>query len=295
MSGKKPLVTYPSYPSGPSAVDPLMGAGRSFPAPAPTGTTSIITAVFAILGAVAALPMGMAQLVGMRTEGFLVEWSPYVLIIHVVQAVLLLLGGIQLLLRQRVGQWFIGLGCGLAIGVNVVTLVMSLVKGDFTDAHTAATAGTFLVLAVIPLPPALVTLVLVLLPSTSRWVRFQPAGPRTPCPPPSPSEQWCAAGQAPAAVSAPVAGEVRLTVTSVLSDYFEGLRLHPGLRYVRWTQWALGCVVLAHLLLSIMSRDWSLITPSPILAVGVLAFPRVTFHLMARSLVNNQRSPSTAS
>lgn len=177
-------MTYPSYPSGPSAVDPLLGAGRSFPTPAPTGTTSIITAVFAILGAVAALPAGLTQMVGMRTEGFLVEWSPYVLIIHVVQAVLLLLGGIQLLLRQRVGQWFIGIGCGLTVGVNVGTLVMSLLKGDFTDSHTASTAGTLLVLAVIPLLPALATLVLVLLPATSRWIRFQPAGPGTPCPPP---------------------------------------------------------------------------------------------------------------
>ncbi|MCP9274956.1 hypothetical protein [Mycolicibacterium arenosum] len=150
------------------------------PAPpaAPNGATGIIAGVLAGLGALVNVVGGIFMAIGLTAvsdsslgeSGF---WGGLmaVALLNVTAGVLLVPGTVMLLLRKMIGRWLVVAGCA----VSIVSSLMSLGMFSTMSAYTYGSSGTNAVSVIFPIA----TLILVLLPSTTAWIRAK----RTSAPP----------------------------------------------------------------------------------------------------------------
>ncbi|MCM6776867.1 hypothetical protein NDR87_23255 [Nocardia sp. CDC159] len=174
----------PQYPDG---YEPYPSGWQ----PAPNGGTAIAAGVLASLGAVAELFGGLANVV-LGATGLLREldmsgdelpadswFGPYLAgtgVVAIVVGVLLAWGAIALLRRKTVGRTLIAIGTGTAIVRGVVGAVVASMWSPFLALGTIS--------GLLGLAFPIVTLILVLLPATTRWLAYDPAARWAPSPPP---------------------------------------------------------------------------------------------------------------
>ncbi|RSN47974.1 hypothetical protein DMC64_12195 [Amycolatopsis sp. WAC 04197] len=161
-------MTFQHYP--PQGGYPAPGA---YPPPGmarqPSGATGIIAGVLAILG-------GLWFLAGVVSH--VVELSHYVIsflvvgaVLDFVSAALLLGGGILLLVRKRAGRVLTVIGSAGAIGFVVLTFLFRAIGSSFYFSYGGVMLHFgFGWLLFVVLIPAIVTLVLALIPPTGRWL-----------------------------------------------------------------------------------------------------------------------------
>ena len=98
-----------------------------------------------------------------------------------IELVILGFGTTLLFLRRPLGRWLTTVGCAVRVVVDIVVLTARLLAGAGASLHLLGVAGEGLVAMasgagmVIPV----IALILVLLPSTGRWLAWRPetAGP----------------------------------------------------------------------------------------------------------------------
>lgn len=111
-------------------------------------------------------------------------WSVVVIVTQLYVLMMLLVAGIQLLRRRPSGRLMVVAGCGVAVALAASSQVIETATavwtrpqvGDYFGPHAVATR-LFPVMHTLPMfavPFALVTLILVLLPSTKRWCQPAP-------------------------------------------------------------------------------------------------------------------------
>ncbi|UMP06035.1 hypothetical protein [Amycolatopsis sp. EV170708-02-1] len=161
-------MTYQHYP--PQGGYPAPGA---YPPPGmarqPSGATAIMAGIFAILG-------GLWFLAG--TVSHVIELSHYVIsflvvgaVLDLVSAALLLSGGILLLVRKRAGRLLTVIGAAAAIGFVALTFLLRALGSHFYFSYGGVMLHFgFGWLLFVVLIPAIVTLVLALIPPTARWL-----------------------------------------------------------------------------------------------------------------------------
>jgi hypothetical protein len=179
-------MTYPQYPEPDAyAVPPATSAQ-------PSGGTAITAGVLATLGGLLSLgitAVSLFFLIAIATIGSQFKPSDYeildsifgVLAIGMVALViiafvlgmllsaLLITGAVLLFRRKMLGRWLVVSGCAVAIVSNLMTSVFtSAVTSD--DWH----ASQSVVSAFVGLAFPIATMVLVLLPSTTVWIRAEP-------------------------------------------------------------------------------------------------------------------------
>lgn len=93
--------------------------------------------------------------------------------VEVVTAGLLLVGAVRLFQRRRSGRTMIATACGLVLGFGAVAIV-----GIFVDAWWYEPGFVIMAYTLLPVPFAVATLVLALVPTTKRWCRPQQATAR---------------------------------------------------------------------------------------------------------------------
>jgi len=153
------------------------------PAPIPSGATGITAGVLAALGALANFVGGFFMAVGvaaLSTDSSFGEsgfWGALmaVAILNIVAGVVLVPGTVLLLLRRMVGRWVVVAGCAISILSSLISVGLFATM----SAYTANGVGTNAFSVVFPI----VTLVLVLLPSTTAWIRAKQANVPLPYPP----------------------------------------------------------------------------------------------------------------
>ncbi|QRY52722.1 hypothetical protein [Mycolicibacterium septicum] len=114
----------------------------------PSGVTGIIAGVLAGLG-------GLANFVG----------GIAITVLNVVSGLLLLIGTVMLLLRRMVGRWLVVTGCAVSILSTLINL--TLLPSFIADYEYDRGVGPDLVGVMF----AITTIVLVLLPSTTAWIK----------------------------------------------------------------------------------------------------------------------------
>jgi hypothetical protein len=155
----------------------LDGEGKPSPATTITaGVLAILGGVMAVLGGIGLL-IGLAALsnMGGSSSGDAVLGLSLMGIGELILTVLLLGGGILLLNRKRAGQIMTAIGAGLAavlfvFGIIGVSADTSFSRG-FDDSGSGSTGIVFMVIGALP---AVVTLVLSVIPPTTRYVRWHP-------------------------------------------------------------------------------------------------------------------------
>lgn len=195
-------MTYPQYPqSGGMPSHPGYADGE----PPASGGTAITAGVLAILGGLYAIWQAFVSFgfgAAIQSEAVRADLTPEERVafddvvpdwvgaagigmggLQLLLVVLLLVGAIMLFLKKPAGRWMVVAGCGLAIAGAVVAYVMvDVLMSDMIDraneisGSQVDTAGATTVMnavvgigALIVSIPAVVTLVLALLPSTARW------------------------------------------------------------------------------------------------------------------------------
>lgn len=164
---------YPQQPGYPGAYP-----YQPVPPAKPSGATAITAIVLAGLGGVAnffgglLMAFGLAAIMGDSTfqnSSAVTDsaWAALVAIVmlNVVCGLLLLIGTVMLMLRKMVGRWLVVAGCVVS-GLSVLTS-LAFVASTIGNYEYSRGAGSDLV----GLMFAVVTLVLVLLPSTTAWLQ----------------------------------------------------------------------------------------------------------------------------
>ena len=97
------------------------------------------------------------------------------LVLGIVLGVLLIAGAVLLIRRKMLGRWLVVSGCAVAIVSNLLTYVFT---SAVISSDGNAPEGVFSALVGLAFP--IVTTVLVLLPSTTAWIRAgqNPAAPQ---------------------------------------------------------------------------------------------------------------------
>ncbi|MET7769175.1 hypothetical protein [Nocardia sp. NPDC005366] len=171
-------MAYPNYPGG---YDPYPGGYAS----APGGATAIITGVLACLGALANLFGGVigvwlgssqygADLADYDSTGLLGNDGYYTFvlvtgIVELITAPILAVGAIMLFNRKVLGRTLIVAGCLVVIVSQIGGTGVLLSSVDTGGAFTGGVGGIFG--AVFPIA----TLILALVPATSRWLAYRPS------------------------------------------------------------------------------------------------------------------------
>ncbi|WP_052371726.1 hypothetical protein [Amycolatopsis taiwanensis] len=142
----------------------------------PDGRAAITAAVLAIQGALVAALLLYEDIYLIRLVSFLDgTWSLWVLLaVCLVELFTLLPGGIMVLARKRAGRWLIVVGClvHLALGIAVLGSGMPVtVRGLGLDTRQSSPESPLILL--VALIPAVLTLVLVLLPYTTDWLAWR--------------------------------------------------------------------------------------------------------------------------
>jgi len=156
----------PGFPQQPFAAAPQK----------PSGVTGIIAGVLAGLGGLAnfvggiAMAFGLAIMIGASTDATGSTDNPWtgliaITVLNVVSGLLLLIGTVTLLLRKMVGRWLVVAGCAVSILSTLINL--TLLPSFIADYEYDRGVGPDLVGVMF----AITTIVLVLLPSTTAWIK----------------------------------------------------------------------------------------------------------------------------
>ncbi|MEV0712269.1 DUF4064 domain-containing protein [Nocardia aurea] len=175
-------MAYPQYPGG---YNPYPG-GYSMPAAAPNGATAIIAGVLAGLGALSNLVGGGfnvafsaadfgSDLSEFDSTGLLgnESYSTFALvtgIVSIITAVVLGVGAIMLFNRKALGRTLVAAACAVCILSQLVGVVVVL--GLLSSTDVSPVSGGLSGIFSIVFPVA--TLVLALVPATSRWLAHRP-------------------------------------------------------------------------------------------------------------------------
>lgn len=184
-------MTYPQYPQPGAYPAPPTAPAQ------PSGGTAITAGVLAALGGLLSLGVTAVSLffliviasIGSNFDrsdlkfldsiyGFLAIGMVAMVIIGLVLgtilSVLLIAGAVLLFRRKMLGRWLVVSGCAVAIVSNLMTyfFTTAVTSGDWTSPESVASA-------LVGLAFPIVTMVLVLLPSTTAWIR----APRNPVAP----------------------------------------------------------------------------------------------------------------
>jgi hypothetical protein len=152
-------MNYQPIPYPPSGIDSSVK---------PNPATAIIAGVLAVLGAVMAVVSLFDDLayLSVRDE----SWAYTELIINVLMVCSLGAGALLLFLRKPLGQWIVAAGCVLAFIRTVLSImVLSDLTGDSAAAAVSKPVG-----AILGALPPIATILLVLLPLTSRYLSWEP-------------------------------------------------------------------------------------------------------------------------
>lgn len=194
----QPYPNYPSYPTGGGLPYPGMKPTEGGGEPPPSGGTGITAGVLAVLGGLALAvsawvtfsfvdftirdaPDNVQAQVEALFPGWFDGFTVAVGICAVVASLLLLVGSLLLLMRNGVGRWMVVGGSIITIGIAVAWLVaLPGLDADVEDAlqrdfgqslPDVATGSTRLgLIFMVYILPAVVTLVLALIPPTGRWI-----------------------------------------------------------------------------------------------------------------------------
>lgn len=196
-------MNYPDYPSSGGPPYPQMPPGQGGAVPKPGGGTAITAGVLAVLGG---LFMALASFVTFtlmdiikettaaagieqkhveRFDELLPDWfEGYTTVSglgYALAAVLLLLGAVLLFTRSSVGRWMVVGGCVVVIGIAIAGFfVFPALVEEMTQAYEQRFGrpltevdpgfGAFGSTVFVILIPAVITLVLAVLPATGRWI-----------------------------------------------------------------------------------------------------------------------------
>lgn len=166
-------MTYQQYPPA-GGYPPRFQARPMSPPHRPTAATAITAGVLAALGVGWHGIGAIDGLIGVGQGGL--SWVGNLgLLFDLVLVVLLSLGAGLLFARRTAGRVWLIVGCVVAISMYVLAFI--LVLTGIPDLVARGTLAGALVL--LPALPAVATLVLVLLPATSRWLnQFVPRRPQ---------------------------------------------------------------------------------------------------------------------
>lgn len=182
---------YPQMPPYPYPYPAYQGSND--PMRQPSKGTAVAAGVLAILGTLWALIFAIANFAAtaeLSTTAYAgLEWLGWTQAsAYLIEVVTLGPGAILLFLRNDIGRW-------LVVGGTVVHILQGLLGGITVLAYSdravpsaeisGGAVGAFVVLS-----PAIATIILALLPPTTRWLRWnrapQPVPPQQPMPP----QQW---------------------------------------------------------------------------------------------------------
>lgn len=217
----QPYPDYPSYPTGGGLPYPGMKPTEGGGEPPPSGGTGITAGVLAVLGGMALAISAWVTFsfvdfsvreapddVRAQVEALFPDWfdgfTVAVGICAVVASLLLLVGSLLLLMRNGVGRWMVVGGSVITIGVAVAWLIAlpeldanveAVLERDFGESlPEVATGSTRLgMIFLLYILPAVVTLILALIPPTGRWIdaaRRKPLPATMPPPFAPPPGQW---------------------------------------------------------------------------------------------------------
>ncbi|MFI7115697.1 hypothetical protein [Amycolatopsis sp. NPDC049868] len=161
-------MTFQHYP--PQGGYPAPGA---YPPPGmarqPSGATGIMAGIFAILGGLWFLAGVVSHVI--ELSHFVISFLVIGAALDLVSAALLLGGGIMLLLRKRAGRVLTVIGAASAIGFVALAFLLRAIDSHFHFSYSGVLLnfGFGMTLFVV-LIPAIVTLVLALIPPTARWL-----------------------------------------------------------------------------------------------------------------------------
>ena len=152
---------------------------QPYPMPRPSGVTAIFAAVLALAG-------GAWQLFGVFWFGWYPSAGNYVSkAVGLAAGLLLVLGGVLLLMRKPAGRVLCVLGAALVVLVKLLIIVLQAMPptGFYLSigGPRLIPAGPSVIERILLFVPPIVTIVLALLPATTRWLR-----PPPPYPPPAP-------------------------------------------------------------------------------------------------------------
>ncbi|MBU3060199.1 hypothetical protein KO481_01485 [Nocardia sp. NEAU-G5] len=178
---------------------PYPGQYQPYPQQNASGGTAIAAGVLASLGAVGQVFGGLVQVVLATTQGneidgmYNISWYPaYMLVIGalaVVCGALLAMGAIGLFRRSQMGRMLVLAGCALAILIGIAGIGVAITGGVVVSAsgRLGLVGGSF------GLVFPIATIVLTVLPATTRWLAqapvqqlTSPPGGAAPAPPASP-------------------------------------------------------------------------------------------------------------
>lgn len=183
-------MTYPQYPQPGAYPAPPAAPAQ------PSGGTAIAAGVLAALGGLLSLfitAVSLFFLIAIATIGSNFDRSDLkfldsifgilaigmvavviiALVLGTVLSVLLIAGAVLLFRRKMLGRWLVVSGCAVAIVSNLMTYVFTttVTSGDWNSPESAVSAFVGLAFPI-------VTMVLVLLPPTTAWIRAErPATP----------------------------------------------------------------------------------------------------------------------
>ncbi|WP_243858282.1 hypothetical protein [Mycobacterium sp. DL440] len=166
---QQPSYPQQGYPQQPYGMPPASPAS-------PSGVTGIIAGVLAGLGGLTNfvgglfMAFGLSVLIGETSDAAGSAggaWTALIAItiLNVVAGVLLLIGTVTLLLHKMIGRWLVAAGCAVSILSTLINLTVT--PSAIADYEYNRGVGADLVGVIFPI----VTLVLVLLPSTAAWIR----------------------------------------------------------------------------------------------------------------------------
>lgn len=172
---------YPPQPLYQQGYPPQTGYPGIFPPPGPPsspgGGTAITAAVLAIFGGLLNFVMGLigfAKIIGMKADSpdtFAGGSYPLALgfvLLGVAGGLLLLIGAIMLLRRTMVARWLVVGGCSLAFLAAMISFGLRSAISEYRGSGS-----------VLNLLFPILTIVLVLLPSTTAWIQAR-RGPVAP-------------------------------------------------------------------------------------------------------------------
>ena len=151
---------------------------QPYPAPKPSGVTAVFAGVLALLGSA-------WQLFGVFWFGWLSTAGSYASkTVGLTAGLLLALGGVLLLMRKPAGRVLCVLGAALVVLVKLAIIVLGFVPhpGFFLSigGPRLVPIGPPVIERILLFVPPILTIVLALLPATTRWLR--PPPPRPPYP-----------------------------------------------------------------------------------------------------------------
>ncbi|MBN6034606.1 hypothetical protein [Amycolatopsis sp. 195334CR] len=159
------------YPAQPYPQAPPAYPGGMMPPPKPSGGTAITAGVLAVLGAVWALISLIASFILLAEFAGSIPVMSYVGIgLVVVEALLLLVGGIMIFMKKPVGRWLVIAGCALVLISSLLTIVNTSMYVDGASGSGAVVGGAVGVVVIVALP-AIITLVLAAVPPTGRYLQ----------------------------------------------------------------------------------------------------------------------------